>query len=254
MGHGGDRVWLGFWVSVGVSVVICCGGLLWWHWVGLGLCFSGVVVVLGGAGFLFRWCFVVVVLWLFAMVIPNSSEWTRQHKSLWAPQSMKIYHYATELCISETENTNLVFLVFITLTQNFWVWVMKTRLWNQAKQKKIMWGPCFFITELWVSSDITQNWPNPNRLLITQKKKKINSKKKKKNRARSPILNLVVIEYIKSIKIVTRSIWWVGKRLGTLQYLINNDYPIQIISTILIYYVRMMGSNKYKFRFSRSCL
>ena len=79
---------------------------------GLGLCFSGVVAVLGGAGFLFRCCFVVVVLWLFAMVIPNSSEWTRQHKSLWAPQSMKIYHYATELCISETENTNLVIGVF----------------------------------------------------------------------------------------------------------------------------------------------
>ena len=44
MGHGGDRVWLGFWVSVGVSVVICCDGLLWRRWVGLGLCFNGVLL------------------------------------------------------------------------------------------------------------------------------------------------------------------------------------------------------------------
>ena len=47
MGHGGDRVWLGFWVSVGVSMVICWGGLLWRRWVGLGLCFGGVVATLG---------------------------------------------------------------------------------------------------------------------------------------------------------------------------------------------------------------
>ena len=58
----------------------CFGGdLLWWV----------AVAVLGGAGFVFRWCCGGVVAALggavvvFATVIPNNSEWTRQHRSLW---------------------------------------------------------------------------------------------------------------------------------------------------------------------------
>ena len=89
--------------------------VLWRHWLGLGLCFGGVLLwwCCGGAGF------VVVVLWLFAMVIPNNFERTRQHRSLWAPQSPNIYLSATEFCISVIENTSFVFPVSITLTPKF---------------------------------------------------------------------------------------------------------------------------------------
>ena len=75
MGPGGDRVY--DWVF-GFQLVFGCNGLLWRHWVGLGLCFGGVLLwwCCGGAGF------VVVVLWLFATVIPNSSVRTRQHRNL----------------------------------------------------------------------------------------------------------------------------------------------------------------------------
>ena len=55
---------------------------------------------------------------------------------------------------------------------------MKTRLGNQFKQKKIMWVPRFFITELWVSSDITQNRPKPNRPLTSFSSCKIASNTK----------------------------------------------------------------------------
>ena len=49
------------------------------------------MAALGGVGFVFWWCCGGVVAALggavvvFAMVIPNSSERTRQHRSLWAP-------------------------------------------------------------------------------------------------------------------------------------------------------------------------
>ena len=56
--------------------------------------------------------------------------------SVW-PQSHNIYHHVIETQFLIYENINLVFSVFITLTQNFWVWVMKTTLGNQAKQKKL---------------------------------------------------------------------------------------------------------------------
>ena len=145
LGYGGDKsgLRLGFWGWVTAWLEAVGTGLNWFGvsevWIGLGLigflgfswCFGGdllrwvAVAVLGGAGFVFRWCCGAVVaalggaVVLFAMIIPNSFERTRQHRSLWALQSPKIYHCATELCISETKNNNLVFLVFITLTQNF---------------------------------------------------------------------------------------------------------------------------------------
>ena len=116
LSHGGDRVMghSGDWVF-GFQLVFCCDGLLWRRWVGLGLCFNGVLLwwCCGSVGFL------MVVLWLFATVIQNNSKRTRQHRSLWAPQSSNINLSATEFCISVFENTSFVFLVSITLTQNF---------------------------------------------------------------------------------------------------------------------------------------
>ena len=59
---------IGLWVTVEIGFLgfnWCFGGdlLRWVAVVALGLCFGGVVAALGGAGFVFRWCFVVVVLW-----------------------------------------------------------------------------------------------------------------------------------------------------------------------------------------------
>ena len=79
----------------------------------------------------------------FATIISNRSELTWQYRSYGLHKGQKFYNPATELCISETEKTNLVFSVFITLSQKFWVWVMKTRLGNQTKQKKLCWSHVF---------------------------------------------------------------------------------------------------------------
>ena len=92
----------------------------------------------------------------FATVISNSSELTWQYRSCGLHRGKKFYNLATTLCVSETKNTNLVFSVFIILTQNFWVWVMKTRLGNQTKQKQLRGSHIFFITELWVSSYVAR--------------------------------------------------------------------------------------------------
>ena len=72
---------IGFWVLVGVllwwvavaALGLCFSGvLLWWYRGGTGwgwafvsvvFCCGGAVASLGGAGFVFRWYFVVVLLW-----------------------------------------------------------------------------------------------------------------------------------------------------------------------------------------------
>ena len=61
----------------------------------------------------------------------------------------------------------MVFLVFITLTQKFWVLSDEKKIRKSIQTKKIMWIPRFFITELWVSSDITQNRPKPKKSLVS---------------------------------------------------------------------------------------
>ena len=93
-------------------------------------------------------------------------EWVwldRDNSGEWVPPDWFFYHYVIETQFSTSENTKLVFSVFITLTQKFWVWVMKTRLGNQAKQKKIVWVSRFLITQLWVLDHIAQNSSKPNR-------------------------------------------------------------------------------------------
>ena len=116
---------LGFWVSVGVLL----------RWVA--------VAALGGAGFVFRWCFVVVVLWLFATVIPNSFERTRQHRSLWAPQSPNIYLSATKFCISVFENTNCV-SCFHHSNSKFLSFEWRKHNVKIKPNKKLCVGPTFF--------------------------------------------------------------------------------------------------------------
>ena len=43
----------------------------------------------------------------------------------------------------------------------------ENKIRKSIQTKKIMWVPRFFIIELWVSSDITQNRPKPNRPLTS---------------------------------------------------------------------------------------
>ena len=73
-------------------MVGCCGGAGWgWVCVSVVLWWWVAVATLGEAGFVFQWCCGGVVAALggavvvFATIIPNSSEWTRQHRSLWTP-------------------------------------------------------------------------------------------------------------------------------------------------------------------------
>ena len=73
----------------------------------------------------------------FPTVISKALETDMTIHNKQVPQSHNIYHYATETQFLTSENTNLLFSVFITLTQNFWVWVMKTTLGNQAKQQNL---------------------------------------------------------------------------------------------------------------------
>ena len=101
----------------------------------------------------------------FPTVISKALETDMTIHNKRVPQSHNIYHYATETQFLTSENTNLLFSVFITLTQNFWVWVMKTTLGNQAKQQNL-WVPRFLITQLWVLSDMIQNCSKPNRLWV----------------------------------------------------------------------------------------
>ena len=72
----------------GVVVVGYCGDAGWgWVCVSVVLWWWVAVAALGGAGFMFRWCCGGVmaalggVVVVFATVIPNSSERTRQHRS-----------------------------------------------------------------------------------------------------------------------------------------------------------------------------
>ena len=101
----------------------------------------------------------------FPTVISKALETDMTIHNKRVPQSQNIYHYATETQFLTFENTNLLFSVFITLAQNFWVWVMKTTLGNQAKQQNL-WVPRFLITQLWVLSDMIQNCSKPNRLWV----------------------------------------------------------------------------------------
>ena len=92
------------------------------------------------------------------------TDLTTQKK--WIPQSPEIYLSATKFCISVFENTSFEFPVFITQTQNCWVLSDGNIRWELSQTTKSVWVPYFFITELWVSSDITQNRPKPNRPLM----------------------------------------------------------------------------------------
>ena len=73
------------------------------------------------------------------MPLVSGSDLTKHN--LWAPQSPKIYHNATELCNSKTENTNLVFPVFITLTQSKLSLSNENRERKSSQTLKIVWVP-----------------------------------------------------------------------------------------------------------------
>ena len=64
-------------------------------------------------------------------------------------QSHNIYHYATETQFSTFENTNFLFLVSITLTQNFWVLSDGNNI-RKSSQTQI-----FF---LWVPRNLDDGW------------------------------------------------------------------------------------------------
>ena len=51
-------------------------------------------------------------------------------QKLWAPQGQEFYNFATELCNSKTENTNLVFPVFYTVAQ------LKLSLSDENRKRK----------------------------------------------------------------------------------------------------------------------
>ena len=55
----------------------------------------------------------------FPTVISKALETDMTIHNKQVPQSHNIYHYATETQFLTSENTNLLFSVFITLTQNF---------------------------------------------------------------------------------------------------------------------------------------
>ena len=101
----------------------------------------------------------------FATVISNYIWANMTIQKLWAPRGQKFYNLATELCNSETENTNLVFLVFITLTQP------KLSLSDESRERKSsqtlssQWVPHNSQFEWWELSHMTQNRTNPNRAL-----------------------------------------------------------------------------------------
>ena len=69
-------------------------------------------------------------------------------QKLWAPRGQKFYNLATELCNSETENTNLVFPVFITLTQTKLSLSDENKIRKSSQTLKIVWVPRFLITQL----------------------------------------------------------------------------------------------------------
>ena len=62
------------------------------------------------------------------------------HK-LWAPRGQEFYILAIELCNLETENTNLVFLVFVTLTQTKLSLSDENRERKSSQTLKIVWVP-----------------------------------------------------------------------------------------------------------------
>ena len=73
-----------------------------------------------------------------------------------------------ETQFSIIKNTNLLFPVSITLTQNFWVLSDGNTMWKSNQTKKFVWVPYFLRTQLWVLSDITQNCSKPSRPLFVQ--------------------------------------------------------------------------------------
>ena len=113
---------IGLWVTAWLESV-CCGPALGWCfgvWIGTGLVFRWCGLALG----LLWWCyggvgFVVVVLWLFAMVISNSSELTGQHRSV-GSHRVRIFTAMPLSYVTQKLKTPIwCFWFYITLTQNF---------------------------------------------------------------------------------------------------------------------------------------
>ena len=83
------------------------------------------------------------------------------------PQSHNIYHYATGTQFSTFENANFLFLVSITLTQNFWVLSDGNNIKKSSQTQFFLWVPWNLDDGWWKLSDMTQFPCNPNEPLIT---------------------------------------------------------------------------------------
>ena len=176
-------------VVIGFKVVGCFSCFQWWRsgygsrwrlgfWVSLLRWVA--VAALDRARFVFWWCycgnagFVVVVLWRRwvccggSVVVCNSNT-----QQLWTNKT-------TQKPMGPTESENLPLCHWVMYLRNwkhqfgvfsfhhshskYLSWSDENKIRKSSQTKKIMWVSCFFITKLWVSSDITQNWPKPNRL------------------------------------------------------------------------------------------